>query len=130
MFAKLYQHLKVNPRQVFLIDSLGALLSAFLLGVVLVQLESYIGMPRKVLYFLALIPCLFFCYSLYCYFRFPKKWRPFLKGIAGANLMYCLISLGFVFFYFGQLTYLGLFYFLNEIIIVMCIGITEFKIAK
>jgi hypothetical protein len=48
-----------NPKKLFLIDGLGALLSAILLGVVLVQLEYLFGIPKSTLYFLASLPCLF-----------------------------------------------------------------------
>jgi hypothetical protein len=42
-----------------LIDSLGALLSALILGLVLTRWESVFGMPKRVLYFLAAIAAVF-----------------------------------------------------------------------
>ncbi len=47
----------LKPKQLFLLDAFGALLSAFFLGFVLVKYQVYIGMPENVLYILALIPC-------------------------------------------------------------------------
>ena len=51
---------ELNPKKLFLIDGFGAIISAFLLGVVLVKFEEKIGVPVSVLYLLATIP-LFFC---------------------------------------------------------------------
>ena len=39
--------LPTNPKKLFFIDGCGAILSAFLLGIVLVRFEKYIGMPIK-----------------------------------------------------------------------------------
>ena len=120
----------LNPRTLFLIDGLGALVSALLLGVVLVQLESFIGMPIAVLYYLAGAALLFFLYSLSCYWWFPNKWRPFLRAIAIVNLIYCLITLGLTIYFFDQLSFWGLGYFLIEIIIIVVLAIIELKKAK
>lgn len=119
----------MNPKTLFLIDGLGALLSAFLLGVILVQFEAYFGMPQQVLYFLAAIPCLFALYDFYCYFRVHKNRGPFLKIIALANLLYCCLSIGLVILHFPQLTPLGLIYFFLEFIIVIALAGMELKTA-
>ena len=68
-----------NPKLIFLIDGFGAILSVFLLGFVLVQLESIIGMPSQTLYILTGIAGVFSIYSFFCSFRITKKWRTFLK---------------------------------------------------
>jgi len=118
-----------TPRQLFLFDGLGALLSAFLLGVVLVKWEHLIGMPRPTLYFLAFLPCLFAVYDFFCYFKINKGLAPYLKYIAYANLSYCLISLVLATQHYEQLTKLGWFYFISEIIIVVSLAIFELKTA-
>jgi hypothetical protein len=74
-----------NPKLLFLIDGVGALLSAFLLGVVLASAETTFGMPSKTLYFLATLACLFALYSFWNHVRFNENWRPQL----------CLIHFGF-----------------------------------
>ncbi len=118
-----------NPKQLFLLDAIGAVLSAFFLGVVLVKLESHIGMPRKVLYGLALPACFFAIYSFFCYFRIKKNWKPFLIGIAILNSIYCIISIVTVYFHYQTLTKLGLTYFILELAIVLIVIIIEFKTA-
>ena len=50
---------KINPKKLFLIDSLGALISAVMLGLVLTRFEHIFGMPQNVLYFLSFIACTF-----------------------------------------------------------------------
>lgn len=121
--------MKLNPKILFIIDGLGALLSAFLLGVVLVQYESLFGMPQKTLYFLAFIPCLFAIYDLCCYLMVKKNTLLFLKGIAIANLLYCCLSVGFVVHHYGQLTKLGFAYFILELIVVLALVGIQLKIA-
>ena len=69
IFEKTINKFTSTPKQLFILDGLGALLSAFLLGVVLVKLESVFGIPKNTLYFLAFLPCLFAIYDFYCYFQ-------------------------------------------------------------
>lgn len=78
-----------HPREMFLVDGLSALLSAFLLGIVLVTFEELFGVPKSTLYFLASLPCIFFVYDFYWYFNVNKTSSLFLKIIAIANLLYC-----------------------------------------
>lgn len=122
--------LRENPKQLFLLDGFGAILSAFLLGVVLVQLESTFGMPREVLYPLALAACGFAIYDFICYFRITKNWKPFLIGIAIINLIYCIISIGLMIQHYPQLTTLGVLYFCGEIVILFVLIGIELKVAS
>lgn len=119
----------VNPKTFFIIDGLGALLSAFLLGVVLVQFESSFGMPKESLYFLAFLPCLFALYDLVCYLKVQKNELLFLRGIAIANLFYCCFSVGFVVKDYAQLTNLGLAYFILELIVVLILASIQLKVS-
>lgn len=118
-----------NPKLIFLIDGFGAILSVFLLGYVLVQVESIIGMPPQTLYILAGIAGVFSIYSFFCSFRITKKWRAFLKVIALANLFYCLITFSLLFYHQSQLTTLGVVYFLLEIAVIVGLAFFELKVA-
>lgn len=128
-FQQFIKKLSSPPNKLFLMDGLGAVLSAFLLGVVLVQLEEYIGMPPSILYGLALVACCFAVYSISCYFKIGKNWQPFLKAIAFANLTYCFVTIGLVFYCYAQLSTLGLLYFLLEHLVVFSIIAIELKVA-
>ncbi|MEO1260508.1 MAG: hypothetical protein AAFZ15_17055 [Bacteroidota bacterium] len=120
---------RLAPKKLFLIDGIGALLSAFLLGAIWTRFENIFGMPRSALYILALLPCFFAIYDFICYFKIKENWSPFLKVIAFANLLYCLISIGFLFNHYQQLTVLGLIYFFLELLIVILLAGIELKMA-
>jgi len=87
-------------------------------------------MPTKELYFLAVIPCFFALYDLICYFQAKENWRAYLKGIAIANHLYCVFSLGLLIYHFPKLTALGVAYFVVEILIVVGLVWYELKVAK
>ena len=125
----LINKLSSNPRLIFLVDGCGAALSAFLLGVVLVKFEDVIGMPRQTLFYLALIAVGFAMYSFFNSIRIGKNWRTFLKIIAFANLSYCALTFGLLFYHQSELTTLGVVYFLLEIPIIVSLAIFELKIA-
>ena len=107
-----------NPQRLFLIDSLGAFLTAFLLGVILTRFEAYFGMPGKVLYALSTLAVVFGLYSMGCYFWVRSRWRPFLKAIALANLVYCSLTIALVISLYESLTILGVLYFSGELIVI------------
>ena len=121
---------KINPHKLFLIDSLGGLLSAFMLGFVLIKFESSVGMSRSILYFLSGIALVFSVYSFVCFLLKIKKWQIFLKIIAIANLLYCCLTLVLLVYLYEKLTILGLIYFVVEIIIVSGLAVIELKKAK
>ena len=121
---------KKKLKNLFLLDGFGALVSAFLLGVVLVRLESYFGIPKKALYVLAGLPCFFMLYDFYCYLKVEKNLGYFLKGIAIVNLLYCCLSIGMAVYHQSVITYLGWIYIIGEIIIVVVLSLFESKVAS
>ncbi len=121
--------MNISPRKLFLLDGIGAIVSALSLGVVLVQFESIFGMPKQVLYCLAAAASIFAIYSLTCYFSNIKYWRPFLKVIAFANLSYCFATAILVFYFYQELTVLGILYFVLEKLIVVPLALFELKTA-
>lgn len=128
--ATLLQQLTAKPRRIFLIDGLGALLTAFLLCVVLTSFQSFFGMPVQVLCLLGAVAAVFAVYSFSCYFLLKQAQRSFLKAIIIANLLYCLVSLGLVIYYFQQLTVWGLLYFAGEIIVILALAALEISCLK
>ena len=121
---------ELNPKELFMIDGIGAILSAFLLGVVLVKFESIFGIPSSTLYFLAAIPICFATYDFYCYHKENSELAQFVKGIAIMNFLYCCLSLGFAFYHVETITSLGWTYILIEIVIVIILATIELKVAK
>ncbi len=121
---------KINPRKLFLLDGLGAVLSTLMHGVVLVLLENKIGMPVEILYKLALVTFIFSIFSFLCFWNFNEKWRSLLRTIAIANLLFCVVSLCLIVYLYEQLSLLGLIYFIVEIIIVSILALFELKVAR
>ncbi|MDB4438669.1 hypothetical protein N9176_00315 [bacterium] len=117
-------------KKLFLIDGLGALLSIFFLSVVLTYYESVFGIPKSTLYFLAFWPFLFVLYDLYCYYKMENKAGLFLKGIAYANITYCILSIATAFYHSSTITHFGWMYIVLEIFIVIILVKIELKVAK
>jgi hypothetical protein len=69
-----------TSKKLLLFDGFGAMLSALLLGMVLVRWQHLIGMPVQVLHILAAVAGLFSCYSFTSYFMTNDNWRSYLKG--------------------------------------------------
>lgn len=122
--------LNKNPKTIFILDGLGALLSAFLLGVVLVKLERFFEIPKEALYILAIIPCVFAIYDLYCWLFIKKGFGKYLKIIAYANLLYCFLSLAMAIYHYQVITYLGWIYIIIEIAIILFIVKIEIQLSN
>lgn len=127
---KILDRLTLNPKSLFLIDGLGAFLTAFLTGVILRKFEDNFGMPQKHLIILSILACIFAVYSMSCYFFVGKKWRIFLRVIAIANLLYCLLTAVLVMYLYQQLTILGVIYFVTEILIVIALVYVEWSVSS
>jgi hypothetical protein len=130
VFTKLFEYILCSPKRLFLIDSFGAITSIFMLGYVLVKLESIFGIPQTTLYFLASLPCAFVVYDIFCYLRAKKSIWLYLKGVAYMNIFYCCISIGLAFYHYKKITYLGWIYLIFEILIVIIISSVEIKVAN
>lgn len=121
---------RISPRNLFLIDSMGALLTALMLGFVLASFENVFGMPKRILYVLSLLAFSFSIYSFVCFLKVKENWSPFLKGIAVANLMYCFLTIGLVIYLRSALTLMGILYFLLEVMIVFGLVVIELRKAN
>ena len=120
---------QLPARTLFLIDGFGAMVSAFMLGFVLMNNQPLIGMPVEVLQILASIPCVFAMYSFAGRFIIKGRVEPYLKWIAIANLMYCLTTAGLVLLFLSEMTALGIAYFIVEIIVVVYLSRAELIVA-
>ncbi|ULQ51769.1 hypothetical protein [Flavihumibacter fluvii] len=124
----LFSKLTVSTKRIFLIDGIGALLTAFLLLAILRTFNEYFGMPLNALDFLSVIALIFSVYSFCCFFLIKNNWRLFLQVIIIANLLYCFLTAGLVIFYYPQLTILAVIYFLLEIVVVFCLVFFEINV--
>jgi hypothetical protein len=120
----------MTPKKLLQLDAFGALVSAFLLGIVLATYNHLIGMPKIDLYILASIPILFLLFDLYSLFIVKTKLHNNLRIIAYCNLAYCILSIGFLFIHYGDLSVLGWIYFIGEILIVFSLALYEIKASS
>ncbi|WP_235297551.1 hypothetical protein [Portibacter marinus] len=120
---------RINIENVFLIDAIGALITALMVGVVLPYFQFYIGMPIHVLRLLAVAGLMFAVYSFTCHFSKLKYPSSYLKIIALLNLSYCLVTLIMIVIHKASLTYIGYTYFIIEIIIVLILINIEWKMS-
>ena len=128
--GEIINRLAQKPRALFLVDGIGAFITAFLLLAILRTFNDYVGMPRMALTSLSIIAAVFCLYSISCYFLLNDNWQPFLKAISVANLLYCCLTSGLVIYYYNSLTILGVIYFLAEIIIIVVLVYVELKVLN
>jgi signal transduction histidine kinase len=116
-----------SVKKLFLIDGIGALISVFMLGLVLVKFESHFGIPSSTLYILALLLVFFAVYDFIC-FRNNASYR-FLNFIAIANLLYCCFSLALVWSHRSTVTSLGWIYVVVEVFVVVVLAVVELRVV-
>lgn len=119
-----------DHHRLFLLDGLGALLSAGLIAGLLIPRATTFGMPWQTLLLLAALALGLAVYSLSCYRVRPVRWPGFLKSIAVANLTYCLGTIAALIFYREQITTWGLAYFAGECVVILALAGLEFGASK
>jgi hypothetical protein len=129
MFSSLIDKIDKNPRILFLIDGLGATVSALSYCLVLGKFVELFGMPIKALNVLCLMAIIYAVFSITTYIRKVDNWRLYLKIIAIANLLHCLLTVAFLFNFKSSIQGLGLLYFICEILIIGSLAIFEWWTA-
>jgi hypothetical protein len=127
---RIINQLTDKPRLLFLIDGLGALLTAFFLFVVLGNFNDYVGMPIWILNALSFIAVWFCVYSVACFFLLKQYLVPFIIGIGTANLLYSILTLGILIIHFPILSIAGIAYFLVEIALICGLVYVELNVVK
>lgn len=122
--------MRLSPRQLFLLDGIGALLSALSLGLVLTRYQQLIGMPLSTLRGLSGAACVFATYSLTCATLAPARWDRLLAGIGIANLSYCAATVLLLYVHASAMRPLGWLYFLAELAIVVPLAVFELSVAR
>lgn len=122
--------INITPKKLFLLDGIGAIATAFTLGVIFPSFEKYFGLPKTVAYLLSAIAVIFAIYSFTCFKVVSNNWKPYLKGIATVNLSYCFLTAGLITHYFSKLSTLAILYFVLELLIIIILAIIEFRTSK
>jgi hypothetical protein len=120
----------IPPQRLFLVDGVGAVLSAVGLGLVLPAWAGAVGAPTRVLYLLVLTASGLAACSLGCFWRTPTHWRPWLTGIAQANLLYCGLTAVLLLGYAPALTAWGAAYFGLEVTVIVLLACWELHTAS
>lgn len=118
-----------HPRQLLLVDGIGAVVSAFLWGVVGVRLAPWVGMPVPTMLLLALLPGMFAVYDFYHFSRRNQAVRVPLRRIAAMNVGYCGLSALLAIYHCETLTTWGWAYIGAELIIVLALARLEYRVA-
>lgn len=118
-----------QPQKAFLLDGIGAVVSALLLVILLAPLENLFGLPAAVAQRLSVPAFLFAIYSLGCYFLKPTPWQPWLRAIAIANLLYCGVTIALLIMHRDSITPFGIAYFIGEILIILFLVRLELQTA-
>lgn len=126
---KIINYLAEKHKTLFLIDSLGAMLTAFFLFVIMRQFDEYFGMPKIVLTYLSVIATCFCIYSTTCFIFLKERWTLYVKLIGIANLLYCALTIVLLIKYYHLLTTIGTTYFLIEIVIICGLSYIELNVA-
>lgn len=121
------RNLRLNPRRLFLLDGLGACMTALVFAFLLIPFHQALGMPESVLQFLCMMAVMFAVYSLSCFIFLKNNHRFFLRIIACGNGLYCFLTLFFVIAYFRDLHPAGLIYFLLEMAVIAGFVYLELK---
>ena len=119
-----------NPYFIFLVDGIGASLTAIALLLVLPNLPEAFTMPANILYFLGTIAVVFAVYSFSNFFDKLSKAKLLIRIIAIANLAYCLFTGFIITQLFSRISALDVVYFTGEIFIVAVLAWFELRVAS
>ena len=122
------QHPFSNPKNLLLLDGIGAAVTSLVTGLILTTLVET-GLPTQGLYALAAIAALFACFDLYAYFAAKDAWWP-LATIGVLNLIYCVIAVILCIVFASSVTMIAKVYFATEMMIVVPLALWEIAVAR
>lgn len=120
---------RISSAYVFLIDGLGALLTAVSIHLLATFFLDWVGLPAEVLRILTLVVLMMAVYSFFCHLIVKGNKRKWLLVIIVANLLYVLATAVLLIIYHDRLKLPGLIYFLSEFVVVFVLVRWEAKIA-
>lgn len=124
------QKILLKPKNIFLVDSFGALLTSISLYFILRNFNAFFGLSKEIFEFLSIIAFAYFVYSISCYFLVKQNWKSFLKVICTANILYCALTFGILVYNYESVSIFGIIYFLVEITIIIGLVSLETKLIK
>ncbi len=124
------QQFLAKPKNIFLIDAVGALITFALLFLVLRTFNTLFGLSKAALEYLSLIAFIFFIYSSTCFFLAINNWKLYLKIICTANILYCVLTFGILLYDYESISIFGIIYFLGEIVVIAGLVFLEIKTIR
>lgn len=127
--TSILQYFTNNPKQLFLLDAIGAFITATFIGIVMKNNIDTFGLPNEIAFICVIIATSFFCYSGLCYLLLKKNWQLMLAIIAIGNSLYIGLTTYFLFTLYSQLTSFGKLYLISEILTIVMVVTIEFSVA-
>ncbi len=121
--------MKLNEKNIFLLDGIGAAVSAATTGIILPPFSEWIGLSPANLRLLGLVGLVLAAYSLTCFFVVSRPKQPMLLAIICANLLYCLLAL-LIATLSPDLAMLGRAYFIGEVAIITGVVLLEASVYR
>ncbi|MFN5308217.1 MAG: hypothetical protein ACK5C0_02030 [Candidatus Kapaibacterium sp.] len=118
----------IKGRTIFLVDAIGAFVSAISLLVPYLFKEVF-GMPQSILTIFITIAIAYSLYSITVYLSNTPKWKSYLLIIALLNIGYCLFTMYHVFNNMNTITLYGYLYFVGEILIILTLSGFELRLS-
>jgi hypothetical protein len=128
MIKKLIAHFSKKHKSLFLVDSIGAFVTATLLFVVALDNNSYFGIPEKELTYLSALAAIFCTYSALCFIFLKGSTKIFFRLIGWSNLFYCVFTIGIMIKHHTSLRVFGIGYFLIEILVICLLSYVELNV--
>lgn len=117
-------------KKLFLLDGCGALLTAVLLSQVVANYEHLFGVSRHIVLVLAVVAGCIAIYSFSCRWLLTKNWKPYLTGVALVNSLYSLFTFGLIVNLYPTMTWLGIIYFVGEVLVILSLVMMEFQLIR
>lgn len=120
--------IKLNSKNIFLFDAVGAAISLLSTVAILPIFSEALGLPKNLIYSLALFPLIYAVYSSICYkLPFRKPWM--LMFIMLANGFYVFVSASLILAYDG-ITVWGQLVLFAEILVLLGVIVVESSVYR
>jgi hypothetical protein len=119
----------MSPKNLLLLDGLGALLTSLATGLLLATSLIPTGLPAWILWVLSIVAAGFACFDLAAYRLVNSAGWP-LAVIGLLNLSYCITAISICAMHWAVMTGLGKAYFVAESAIVIPLAIVELLVAS
>ncbi len=118
-----FANMKLDNKNILLIDGAGATLSALSTGLLLPLLYPWTGVPLHVSLPLAFLGLAFAACSVTCFWLVKNPGPALLMTVMGANLLYCVVSVVIIVSLDGIKDWGRAFLFAEALVVAAVIGL-------